>query len=153
MTPMVDLGFLLIAFFIVTTEMTEPRAAKLNLPHDGPPTKLEMSNALTVLLDKDNTIYYYHGDWKEAKDAGQVLKTSFFRQNGLGDVIRAKQKLLDNMIVSGEGRDGLMLLIKPSAGADYGNVVDVLDEILINDVRKYGLVNPSPEEINYLADQ
>lgn len=153
MTPMVDLGFLLISFFIITTEMTEPRVARLNMPHDGPFTKVEMTNALTVLIGKNNTIHYYQGDWQKAKESGQVFKTSFSRRNGLGEVIRTKQQMLDNITVKEEGRNGLMILIKPGADANYGSVVDVLDEILINDVKKYALVKPDPDEIKYMNEQ
>src|SRR5687768_12504833 len=60
MTPMVDLGFLLIAFFIMTTELNKPVVTRLNMPHDGPSIPLAMSNALTVLLGDNNTVYYYH---------------------------------------------------------------------------------------------
>src|SRR5688572_33136777 len=77
MTPMVDLGFLLIAFFVMTTELMEPKALDLNMPKKGPETKVEMSNALTVLLGKNNTIYFYHGDWKDAFARKEIFTTSF----------------------------------------------------------------------------
>lgn len=63
MTPMVDLGFLLITFFVITMELNKPVTLNLNMPKEGPTTDLGKSNALTVLLGKDNAIYYYHGDW------------------------------------------------------------------------------------------
>lgn len=146
MTPMVDLGFLLIAFFVVTAQLTEPRVTNLYMPHDGKTTTLENSNALTVLLGKNNAIYYYHGDWEQASKEGKILPTTFDFKTGLGKVIRDKQQQLDNLIVNGEGRKGLMILIKPNKNADYKNVIDVLDEILINDVKKYAIVKLEQEE-------
>lgn len=66
MTPMVDLGFILITFFVMTVELTKPAALALNMPKEGgPPTTLGESNALTVLLDGEK-VYYYHGDWQQA---------------------------------------------------------------------------------------
>jgi biopolymer transport protein ExbD len=152
MTPMVDLGFLLIAFFVITTELSKPVITNLNMPNDGPPGKLRGSNALSVLLDNANMVYYYQGDWKEALAKGEVHKTNFAFKGGLGDIIREKQLFLDRQtkINGDEGRKGLMILIKASKRANYENLVDALDEILINDIKKYALVKPEIDEIRYL---
>jgi len=61
MTPMVDLGFLLITFFIFTTSMGEPMATNLFMPKDGPETNVSEATVLTVLLAGENKIYYYDG--------------------------------------------------------------------------------------------
>jgi biopolymer transport protein ExbD len=66
MTPMVDLGFLLITFFVITVQLSKPTTVNLNMTKDGPPIDLGNSNALTVLLDEAGRIYYYHGNWKDA---------------------------------------------------------------------------------------
>src|SRR5687767_6797858 len=96
MTPMVDLGFLLIAFFIFTAQLSEPRVVNLNMPKEGgPPTTLAQSNALTILLEKDNTVFYYEGQWEDARVNGRIYKTGFSVSNGIGNIIRQKQKQLD----------------------------------------------------------
>jgi biopolymer transport protein ExbD len=77
MTPMVDLGFLLISFFVITTELSKPTVADLYMPKDGKPMPLENLNALTVLLGKSNTVFYYHGDWQEAIKTRQIFQTNF----------------------------------------------------------------------------
>ena len=153
MTPMVDLGFLLIAFFVMTTELSKPVVTKLNVPHDGPSMPLGMSNAMTVLLGKNNTVYYYHGEWQDAVKNNQVVQTSFAVKDGFGKAIREKQKLLDQLKQAkpdAEGRDGLMLLIKATADASYSNLIDILDEVAINKVKKYALVKPTEEEIRHM---
>src|SRR5688500_12856936 len=70
LTPMVDLGFLLITFFIFTTSMSSPKVMKLNMPDDTDPSVPDMnvgkSTALTVIPVNDNKIFYYHGDLEDA---------------------------------------------------------------------------------------
>lgn len=153
MTPMVDLGFLLITFFVFTTNLSQPAAMNLVMPSDKIPVTqptLPQSLALSVLLGNNNKLYYYHGNWDDAKKSNAVFKTSYSIYSGLGEVIRQKQKAIDASGKFPEGRSGLMLLIKPTSLAAYKNVVDVLDEVLINDVKKYAVVDPLPEETGYL---
>lgn len=153
MTPMVDLGFLLISFFVITTELSEPRAMNLNMPSDGPPSELGKSDAMTVLLDGNNKIYYYYGDWKTAIAGNAVYTTSYSGQTGLRQLIIEKQKQLDTRPPNKEGRNGLMLLVKASANSSYGNVVDVLDEMVINGVKKYAIVQITDEENDWLRQR
>ena len=140
MTPMVDLGFLLITFFIFTSSIAEPYATKLYMPADGEPSKQPQSSALTVLLGNHNRIYYYEGEWEAALQNKSVLPTGYDLQQGLGKVIRQKQQQL------GEDKKDLMLIIKPLDEATYANVIDILDEVQINGVTRYAIMEPSGEE-------
>lgn len=146
MTPMVDLGFLLITFFVFTASLSEPHVLHLNMPDDGRPTPLVKSAALTILLGKDNTVYYYEGEWQQAIDERKVIKSNFSVQHGIGEVIRNKQKQMDLQPVNGEGRAGLMMMIKAGDQSWYKNVIDALDEAMINDVKKYAVVKISAAE-------
>lgn len=153
MTPMVDLGFLLITFFVFTAELSKPVVTKLVMPTEGGQTTLGESDALTVLLGKNDAVYYYHGDMGKAFAEGKVYKTSFAVDKGIGGIIRDKQKQLAANPARREGKDGLMLLIKPGENASYQNVIDMLDETIINKVKKYALLKPSKEELAYLLTQ
>jgi biopolymer transport protein ExbD len=153
MTPMVDLGFLLISFFVITTELSKPRAMNLYMPADGPPMPLGESNAMTVLLDGNSKIWYYHGDWKTASAGNAVYATSYSGQQGLRQMVIEKQKQLASNPKNKEGRDGLMVMVKANEKASYENVVDVLDEMAINGVKKYALVKITPEETSWLRQR
>ena len=153
MTPMVDLGFLLITFFVFTTTMSMQKATDLFMPKDDSitnPTKLPQGLALTLLLDGDNNAYYYHGDFKDALKGNEVFETNYSTYEGIGKVIRQKQKDIDAAGEFAEGRKGLMLLIKPTFKSNYKNVVDAMDEAVINDVRKYAIIEPAAEELEFI---
>ena len=145
MTHMVDLGFLLITFFIFTASMAETKALKLVMPADGTGTTIGQSTVLTALLGADNKLYLYEGDWKEALKQGKVVKTSYNVYTGAGSLIRAKQKAL------GARSKELMILIKPTEGATYQNIINALDEVTINGVKKYAIVDPSAEEAAFIG--
>ena len=106
------------------------------MPKEGPPIVLGNSNALTVLLAGDDNVYYYHGNWEDAVAANGIVKTSLYSGDGLRKVIIEKKQWLD-LNDKKEGRNGLMMLIKSTEETPYKNVIDVLDETMINDVRKY----------------
>jgi biopolymer transport protein ExbD len=152
MTPMVDLGFLLISFFVMTTELSKPRVAPLNMPKDGPPITLGNANALTFLLAGGDSAYYYHGNWKDALLANKIEKTSIYAANGFRKVIIEKKQWLAAHEPK-EGSNGLMILIKSTSETSYRALVDVLDETMINDVRKYALVKMDDEETRWLKGQ
>lgn len=154
MTPMVDLGFLLITFFVFTAQLSKPSSVNLNMPSDEEPekpTELAKSNALTILLDADNRIFYYEGKWDEAIKENAVKETNFSYKGGLGDIVRAKQQYLDKYPVDKDGRDGLMLLIKGSDESVYENFINAMDEVLINEVKRYAVMKMTDQEKDYLA--
>jgi biopolymer transport protein ExbD len=153
MTPMVDLGFLLIAFFVMTTEMSKPVVTKLTMPKettDVPGSTIRESTALTFLIGGDK-LFYYIGGWEEAKKAGKIYETNFSVKDGIGQVIRDRQAWLSTAKISEEGRDGLVFLIKPGKDANYQQVIDAIDETQINGVKKYMIVSPGIEEVDFMA--
>lgn len=152
MTPMVDLGFLLICFFVITTELSKPVVTKLNMPKgEGPDMPVGNSNALTVILTANDKAWYYHGNWQEAVINNAVLQTDF-SSLGLREVIIDKKKKLDAS-GSKEGKEGLMLIVKSTDKASYKNIVDILDEVMINDVKKYAIAKLEPEEAIWIGQQ
>lgn len=150
LTPMVDLGFLLITFFIFTTTLTTPRTMRLYLPVDGPPTKSGESTTLTIIPIAGDKVFYYHGDLKEAITGHQFGTTNFSITEGIGSIIRQKQQALAN---SGRFKaKDLVLIIKPDAGAKYKSVVAALDETTINDVTHYAFTDLEKVEKEALAN-
>lgn len=147
MTPMVDLGFLLITFFVFTTEITRPVAMNLYMPHDGNATTAGETKSISILQGSDNKLFYYFGREEDAEKNNAVLPVSYDEKSGIGKVIREKQSLLERIGVS---KNELTVLIKPTNGSSYKNAVDILDEITINSVTRYALTKPSAWEKEYV---
>ncbi|MDB5207062.1 MAG: hypothetical protein JWR72_2137 [Flavisolibacter sp.] len=144
MTPMVDLGFLLITFFIFTTSMAEPKIMKLMMPANGEPAPVKESKTVTVLLDKDK-VYLYAGAWKDALATNTILESNYHVKTGLGNFIRQKQKSLEQ---KGQKED-LVFIIKPLPSSCYQNIIAALDEVLINNLHYYAIVDITEEEKSF----
>ncbi|MGZ3937232.1 MAG: ExbD/TolR family protein [Flavisolibacter sp.] len=149
MTPMVDLGFLLITFFIFTTTLSDKTTIKLYMPHEGDPTPTGESRVLTVLLGNNNKVYAYEGGFEKAVKEHKVVSTSYDEAGGIGQLIREKQMQL---MGTRDGKASLLFLIKPTKQSTYKNVVDALDETTINGVKKYMLVEPSVQENQFFKE-
>jgi biopolymer transport protein ExbD len=137
LTPMVDLGFLLITFFIFTTTMSQPTAMKLTLPKDTDKpedqNKAKESGVITLLLGNNNNVFYYEG---QLLPDGSNFKSSTFKE------IR---KILIEKKRNTPEKD-LVVILKPSSECTYKNVIDILDEMSINVLKRYALVDISDGE-------
>lgn len=150
MTPMVDLGFLLITFFIFTTTMSTPSMMKLYMPKDekdkDKQTEVKESGALTILLGKNNGIYYYEG---QLKPDGSNFQSSTYKDIR-DEIIKKKQEVIENGKRLGYPKDTLdkdfVVVIKPNKEATYKNTVDILDEMTINQVHRFALVDITDDE-------
>ncbi|MEO6730871.1 MAG: biopolymer transporter ExbD [Ferruginibacter sp.] len=120
LTPMVDLGFLLITFFVFTTAMSQPMAMNMIEPKDGIPIPVKQSGAMTILLSKNHQVYYYYGMLSDKLGPGQIRKTDFSDARKL---IANKKKLTDIA--------DLMYIIKADEDATFGDNIDLLDEMTI----------------------
>ncbi|MCX6338019.1 MAG: biopolymer transporter ExbD [Bacteroidetes bacterium] len=137
LTPMVDLGFLLITFFIFTTTMSQPTAMKLYLPKDADKpedqNKAKQSGVITILLGKDDNVFYYEGI---LDNTASNFKSSTFKE--------IRSVLLDKKSRTPE--KDLVVVLKPSEECTYKNVVDILDEMTINVLKRYALVDITKDE-------
>ncbi len=128
MTPMVDLAFLLLTFFMLTTTFNKPTVMQVAMPVKGPATPVHESRSLTLLLDKNQQIRYFFG-LNPGSDAARLHTTSF-AADGLRQVLLKFRQQPDGVV-----------LIKPTDESTYQNMVDALDEMNITDQQKYALVD------------
>lgn len=161
-TPMVDLGFLLITFFMLATALAKPSVMKVVMPAKQPDPStspaIPESKTLTLLLGKNDKVYWCEGITQP------VLDSTDFTSGGLRRLILAKMEAVEKKwgLEMYERMDKvtglkaslkgsyLTVLIKPSASSRYKNLVDVLDEMAITGVRHYAILDISSAEERFI---
>ena len=144
LTPMVDLGFLLVTFFMLTTTFSKPQTMEINLPvkPKGEVTEeeenaLKASKAFNIIIDGENRIFWYLGLPHEPLEP---LTETNYSADGIRKVLLGKNNSIQDMVV----------LIKPTNEANYKNVVDILDEMNISNIKRYALVDITPDDLEEL---
>lgn len=160
LTPMVDLGFLLITFFMFTTTLAKPKTMEINMPYkdenlkEEEKNKLKASVAMTVLLSKNHRVYYYEGIGDNPDQAPDLKVTSFKAKDGIRDAIIRKKKMVAGLKASGQlgPKDDMTVLIKPDTTSTYSDLVNMLDEMSINDVKIYAIIDISDIEQGFIKE-
>ena len=176
-TPMVDLGFLLITFFMLATTLNKPQTMEIALPSKDKPkaeeqTTVKASKAVTILLGKDNKVFYYEGTRENGVDP--VLKQTSFAPTGLRQFLIGKNYDVmvkvrnlkaekDKKRFSEEDfekqkteiikdKKAPIVLIKASDDSVYRNLIDVLDEMAICNIDRYAIVDITPFDLDLIAN-
>ena len=146
LTAMVDLAFLLITFFMLTTSLSKPQSMNLAMPdktpEDQPPVELTISEdrTLTILLVEKNKMVWYYGLANEPIEGPTVVG---YGKNGIRKELLSKIKSV--VAKYGDPKKGLIVLVKASKKSTYRNLVDILDEIAITNVPTYAIADITPE--------
>jgi biopolymer transport protein ExbD len=173
MTPLVDLAFLLLTFFVLTSTFSKPKVLRMIFPekldkNDPLIKQPEVKNGLTLLLTDDNRIFYYTGGLK----ATTVLEETNYTKNGLRKILAernlplinelkklqdeqakinekdtAAKSKFDAKVKDAQVKSTLVLLVKHDKNATYENMIDVLDEFLITQIAKYFVVDEDMTEL------
>ena len=176
-TPMVDLGFLLITFFMLATTLSKPQTMEIAMPSKDPVTKEEQtqvkaSRAVTVILDKDHKVYYYEGTRDEKTGIDPVVNLTDFSPKGIRKFLikknydimvkiedlktkKAAKKLSEEDF--NKQRDEFMadktapiIIIKATNDAKYGDLINILDEMAICNIGRYAIVDIAPFDTELL---
>ncbi|MGE5353048.1 MAG: ExbD/TolR family protein [Acidobacteriota bacterium] len=145
LTPMVDLGFLLVTFFMLTTTFSKPQTMEINLPVKPQPgekvdaPEVKASKTMTVILGENNKVFWYKGMPNENPD----LKVTNFSESGVRKDLLEQNQMVKDLIV----------LIKPTDKSTYKNVVDILDEMNICNVKRYALVDVDPKDMDLIKNK
>jgi len=157
LTAMVDLAFLLITFFMLTTSLSKPQSMDLGLPDkDDDPNKKEdivktdQRRTVTIILGKNNKIKWFHG-LLDAPEPNGAPADAVYGKDGI------RKEILKRVVsipqVTGDKKKGMIVIIKPTKLSTYRNLVDILDEMAICDVPTYAIVNDITPEEQKLVDE
>jgi len=155
LTAMVDLAFLLITFFMLTTSLSKPQSMNLGLPDkedkknpDEEPLKVDERRTMTIIMGKDDKFKWFMGlpSAPITKPKSDVYGKEGLRKAILKYVAEVPQ-------ITGSKDKGLIVIIKPTVKSTYRNLVDVLDEMAICDVPTYAIVNDLQPEEKTIADE
>jgi len=175
LTPMVDLAFLLITFFMLTTSMLKPQSMDLSVPsknkvEEEDQNKVKASQAITIILGKENKVYYYFGTQINGVDP-EVVETDYSSQ-GVRKMLMQKNAEVMNQVnqlkidkankkVSEENykkqlsdykssKTAPIVVIKATDESDYKNLVDILDEMQICNIGRYAIVDITPYDLGLI---
>lgn len=141
MTPMVDLAFLLLTFFMLATSFNKPKTMEIVMP-DKPKDEtkvpeLAKERAMTILMGENDKIFYYFG--LPDKNGSPQLERTDYSPDGI-------RKVLEKRKAFAEQYKGLFCIIKPTKKSKYKNMVDIFDEMNIVNIKYYAIVDITPAE-------
>lgn len=148
MTAMVDVAFLLLTFFILTTTLLEKKAMRFTLPVDGGKV-VAQSKVLTLILGADDLVHFYTG----LPESG--LHTTNYASNGIRKVVSDHLNKFANRCDQVEDQSECwdpIVVIKPHKSCRYANMVDAMDEMSILKVPKYAMGKVEEQDSLLLAD-
>src|SRR5690606_31655975 len=145
MTPLADLGFLLITFFMFTTTFSKPNVMGLNMPPKQPPIDnpiddpvIHLTNSISIIIGGDGILYWHQQD-KTKLTADQLHETSYSKEGIRNDILAARQRANSPATFS--------VILHPTDDSTYQNLVNVFDDMDITESSRYGIVDIAPSEV------
>ncbi|MCP9754824.1 biopolymer transporter ExbD [Lacihabitans sp. CCS-44] len=143
MTPMVDLGFLLITFFMFTTTFSKPNMMKLNMPEkdedaaEPETSEIKLSNTISIVMGKDDRIFWYQQAVSDVT-AADFKETDYSATGIRAEIQKRKLAAIDSTKFT--------VILKPTKEATFKNTVDILDEMEITGNKLYAIVDLQKQE-------
>lgn len=134
MTPMVDVAFLLLTFFMLTTQFKPPEELDIILPLSHSEIKLPESNVMTLMVDKTGRVFL-------GFDAPFMMESIFGREARLKTSVEVNLENLPDLLVKARiSNPKLRTVIRGDADADYGVISDVMDILQKTQITRFAMV-------------
>ena len=174
MTPMVDLAFLLLTFFVLTSTFTKPKSMEMIFPNDDSMVKNPIKNGITFLIS-ENKLFYYEGEFKSAGDKNATQLKELSISSELKPLLVSKyapvkakiaalekqfqnHQLVDSVFLKQvadvkRNKENPTILVKADDKASYKNIIDVVDEVNGVTGSKYVMVDISKMEFDLMQEK
>lgn len=166
LTPMVDLGFLLITFFMLATTLIKPQTMEIAMPSnkkvdDKQRSEVKASKAITIVMSKNDQIFYYFGTREKGVDP--KVEVSDYSKTGIRAMLLDRNKVVASQVKELKAqkdrtrmsedefkkrvkeirsyKDAPVVMIKATDDANYKNLVDILDEMQICNIASYAIMD------------
>ncbi|MHB1686644.1 MAG: ExbD/TolR family protein [Ignavibacteriaceae bacterium] len=137
MTPMVDVAFLLLTFFMLTTQFSPAEQVKIEVPNSHSAFKLPDSDVMTIFVDKDGNIYM-------GVDAPALMARLFGQEAKLKRMVQVKIENLGDLLIQARISDPkLRTVIKGDVNADYGAIEDVMNTLQKTNITRFSMITNS----------
>lgn len=153
LTAMVDLAFLLITFFMLTTTLNKPQAMDVAMPDKNVETDVNTDvdvdehRSITLVLGSDDKLIWYQGDVKNPLQGPTVIDYS-------AEGLRAVLLRMKQLVPQQAGGKDIIVVIRPSEKSVTRNIIDALDEMKITDIKRYMISNRiMAEEVELLKTE
>jgi biopolymer transport protein ExbD len=140
LTPMVDLGFILITFFVFTATLQQHHSFKLIIPQSNTNILMPLAESKVITI---MPISNEHIGWYAGKFNGSIQYTNW-SIHGIRKVIATEKSRIDEIFKT---NNELTVIIKPGPESNFGNFIDVLDEITIQNIKKYVVADMDTKEL------
>lgn len=131
MTPMVDVAFLLLIFFMVTTVFRRPLAMEVNLPQAGAKVEVAESNVMTIFIDRDDALF---------SAVGSALPTPI-----------SWEQLIPTFEAGAQANPNLVILVKLHRDARYERMVDMMDTLDEAKMQRFSVIPMTDDDVRRLA--
>ncbi len=134
MTPLVDVAFLLLTFFMLTTQFKPPEEVTIELPRSHSDIKLPESDVMTINIAKDGRIFLEFDS--------QILRRRLF---GAENELKAsmpvpKDQLANYLVQARTANPRLRTVIKGDKESEFGVTEDVMDILQKTLITRFSLV-------------
>ena len=134
MTPMVDVAFLLLTFFMLTTQFRPPEEVQIVLPSSHSAFKLPESNVMLITISKDSRLFL-------GFDSPRLMGRIFGEENKNHIGVEVQLKDLANLLVQARiANPRLYTVVKGDKDADFGLSEDVMDILQKTNITRFNLV-------------
>ncbi len=134
MTPMVDVAFLLLTFFMLTTQFRPPEEVQIILPSSHSAFKLPETDVMMVSISKDSRVFL-------GFDSQRMRERIFGAENKLKAGVEVDIKQLPDLLIRARtANPKLRTVVKGDIDAEYGVTEDVMDVLQKTNITRFNLI-------------